>query len=379
MPQRRADPGGDRRRAGAAARAARARRAPSRKRSSPRTRTRSRRSRPPIAHYLLAVIEQLERDTVRLQAAYASTNQNPLGACAITGTGLPDRSRADDGAARLRRARPATPTAASRPSTICSRASAPPPCCSPGSAASCRICCSGARASSATCGWRTGSCSAAASCRRSATRSRSSTRARSAARRSARRPGIMLARPQHAVRRHRRHRGRSAAARARRCSRTRRAPCRSSRRRWRTRVRRRASWRSAPAQDWITVTELADTLARDHGLPFKAGHDDRGAADCRRAHRRRTRRWRRCCARCRSEVTGKEIVYTDGAARRDPEPAALRRSAEDARRPVAVGDARARSRVSKKAADDGCRRGCDDAREAGAAATGSCRRLRANL
>jgi len=47
-----------------------------------------------IAHYALAVVEQLERDTVRLQAAYASTNQNPLGACAITGTGFPiDRDR----------------------------------------------------------------------------------------------------------------------------------------------------------------------------------------------------------------------------------------------------------------------------------------------
>ncbi|MEO6214351.1 MAG: argininosuccinate lyase [Vicinamibacterales bacterium] len=47
-----------------------------------------------IAHYLLAVIEQLERDAVRLRAAYATTNQNPLGACAITGTGFPiDRSR----------------------------------------------------------------------------------------------------------------------------------------------------------------------------------------------------------------------------------------------------------------------------------------------
>jgi argininosuccinate lyase len=47
-----------------------------------------------IAHYLLAVIEQLERDTVRLRAAYASTNRNPLGACAITGTGFPiDRAR----------------------------------------------------------------------------------------------------------------------------------------------------------------------------------------------------------------------------------------------------------------------------------------------
>jgi argininosuccinate lyase len=47
-----------------------------------------------IAHYLLAVVEQLERDTVRLRAAYASTNQSPLGACAITGTGFPiDRAR----------------------------------------------------------------------------------------------------------------------------------------------------------------------------------------------------------------------------------------------------------------------------------------------
>jgi argininosuccinate lyase len=47
-----------------------------------------------IAHYLLAVVEQLERDGVRLKAAYASTNRNPLGACAITGTGFPiDRSR----------------------------------------------------------------------------------------------------------------------------------------------------------------------------------------------------------------------------------------------------------------------------------------------
>jgi argininosuccinate lyase len=42
-----------------------------------------------IAHYLLAVVEQLERDTRRLRAAFATTNCNPLGACAITGTGFP--------------------------------------------------------------------------------------------------------------------------------------------------------------------------------------------------------------------------------------------------------------------------------------------------
>ncbi len=42
-----------------------------------------------IAHYLLAVVEQLERDAARLKAAYERTNQNPLGSCAITGTGFP--------------------------------------------------------------------------------------------------------------------------------------------------------------------------------------------------------------------------------------------------------------------------------------------------
>ena len=47
-----------------------------------------------IGHYLLAVIEQLERDAVRLRAAYASTNKSPLGSCAITGTGFAiDRAR----------------------------------------------------------------------------------------------------------------------------------------------------------------------------------------------------------------------------------------------------------------------------------------------
>jgi argininosuccinate lyase len=50
-----------------------------------------------IAHYLLAVIEQLERDTRRLSAAYEVTNFNPLGACAITGTGFPiDRARTSE-------------------------------------------------------------------------------------------------------------------------------------------------------------------------------------------------------------------------------------------------------------------------------------------
>jgi argininosuccinate lyase len=50
-----------------------------------------------IAHYLLGAIEQLERDAVRLRAAYACTNCNPLGSCAITGTGFPiDRTLTTD-------------------------------------------------------------------------------------------------------------------------------------------------------------------------------------------------------------------------------------------------------------------------------------------
>jgi argininosuccinate lyase len=50
-----------------------------------------------VAHYLLAVVEQLERDAARLKAAYDRTNRCPLGSCAITGTGFPiDRGLTSD-------------------------------------------------------------------------------------------------------------------------------------------------------------------------------------------------------------------------------------------------------------------------------------------
>lgn len=42
-----------------------------------------------LAHYLLAAVEFLGRDIRRLQAAFATTNRNPLGSCAITTTGFP--------------------------------------------------------------------------------------------------------------------------------------------------------------------------------------------------------------------------------------------------------------------------------------------------
>jgi argininosuccinate lyase len=42
-----------------------------------------------LAHYLLAVVEQMGRDVRRLQAAYATVNRCPMGACAISTTGFP--------------------------------------------------------------------------------------------------------------------------------------------------------------------------------------------------------------------------------------------------------------------------------------------------
>src|SRR5205085_4767500 len=35
-----------------------------------------------VAHYLLAVVEQVERDAARLKASYERPNRSPLGACA---------------------------------------------------------------------------------------------------------------------------------------------------------------------------------------------------------------------------------------------------------------------------------------------------------
>jgi argininosuccinate lyase len=42
-----------------------------------------------LTHYLLAVVELLGRDERRLQAAYATVNRCPMGACAISTTGFP--------------------------------------------------------------------------------------------------------------------------------------------------------------------------------------------------------------------------------------------------------------------------------------------------
>jgi len=42
-----------------------------------------------LGHYLMAAIECFERDVERLQAAYERVNRSPMGACAITTTGFP--------------------------------------------------------------------------------------------------------------------------------------------------------------------------------------------------------------------------------------------------------------------------------------------------
>jgi argininosuccinate lyase len=42
-----------------------------------------------LAHYLLGAVEVFGRDEERLRAAFATINRNPLGACAITTTGFP--------------------------------------------------------------------------------------------------------------------------------------------------------------------------------------------------------------------------------------------------------------------------------------------------
>jgi argininosuccinate lyase len=42
-----------------------------------------------LAHYLAGVLSFLERDAMRLQAAYATTNRSPLGAAAFTTSGFP--------------------------------------------------------------------------------------------------------------------------------------------------------------------------------------------------------------------------------------------------------------------------------------------------
>ncbi|MGI4854150.1 MAG: argininosuccinate lyase [Janthinobacterium lividum] len=49
-----------------------------------------------LGHYVMAMVEVLERDAERMVACYGRVNRNPLGACAITTTGFPiDRTQTE--------------------------------------------------------------------------------------------------------------------------------------------------------------------------------------------------------------------------------------------------------------------------------------------
>jgi argininosuccinate lyase len=71
-----------------------------------------------------------------------------------------------------------------------------------------------------------------------------------------------------------------------------------------------AKMRHRATENWISVTELADTLARDHGLPFKAGHAI-AARLVRGAQAQPEASPAQLVARISKDVTGTAIEYTD--------------------------------------------------------------------
>ena len=98
-----------------------------------------------IAHYLLAMIEQLERDTDAPARLVSDDQPQPAGCVRHHRYRVPDRPRASPASCSASTGRPATPTAASPRSTTCSRAPTPPPSPWAGSGVSCRTFCCGAR------------------------------------------------------------------------------------------------------------------------------------------------------------------------------------------------------------------------------------------
>jgi len=216
------------------------------------------------------VIEELERDAVRLRAAYECTNRNPLGSCAITGTGFPiDRHVTSE---LLGFSAPTGNTYGSIATVdYLLEASSVASVTLVGVGRFIQTCCSGARSSSGTCASARATCSRAASCRRSGTPWRSSTRAPSAARRSARPPpsprtvhntpfgDIVDTEDDLQPLVYSMFRDATRAV-------TLVAGAMESAEFDAERLERVAK------EGWITVTELADTLTREQGLPFKTSH-----------------------------------------------------------------------------------------------------------
>ena len=94
---------------------------------------------------------------------------------------------------------------------------------------------------------------------------------------------------------------------------------------------------------WTTLTELADTLVREHGLPFRTAHAIAAHFVGGRAAPSRIGRSPRCSPTRRPRCSARRSIYTEAQLAHDPEPAALRRGPQDARRSGAGGD-RARRR-----------------------------------
>ncbi len=242
----------------------------------PRTRTRSPRSRRQSRTTCSRWSKNSSAARRGAAAAFDRTNRNPLGACAITGTGFPDRPATHERTPRLRRP-DGQHLRQHRDGRLPARIG--------GGGVDRghrrRAFRSGHVAlvhgrGRAICACRTGSCRSAASCRRSGIPSRSSTRGRFS--REAW-PSWPLSRPRCTTRP-------SATS-----STPRTTSSRSSRRRSRTRHAASPSWpRPWPrppsmrracalraADGIVTVTELADALARDHGLSFRGGARRRAA------------------------------------------------------------------------------------------------------
>ena len=332
-----------------------------------------------VAHYLLAIIEQLERDAVRLRAAFDVTNRNPLGACAITGTGFPiDRELTS----RLLGFSGPTGNTYGSIATVDYLLQ--------NVTATAVLLAGLGRFVQDMLLWCTAEFALPAPRRRlragqqhhAAEAEPRGAGARPRDRQQGPRRGHGRPRggPQHAVRRHRRHRGRPAAAG--RPDVPRRDP---GDRRWWRRPWRGAEFDAAhlerrAGEGWITITELADTLVRDHGLAFDTAHgvarrvvearaeDPSASLSAAVAEATRRTPWRtdpmrriERCRSCSARGTSSRSRTTHGG----PAPAETARGARcvtvgAGRRPCVAGEDPGRPRVGRRRAASQERRPMSD-------------------
>ena len=113
----------------------------------------------------------------------------------------------------------------------------------------------------------------------------------------------------------------------------------------------RARLEARAGAGWTTLTELADTLVRDHGLPFKTAHAV-AARLVTLAAERKDEPLARLLFEASSELAPDAHSLLGRAAAGRAEPSALRRSAPDPRRTCAVRDLRAAARSLEMLRDD---------------------------